>query len=282
MSNYTPQQKIAIVMRQLAYVKSELHTAVNPMSLRDRVRDLVDAVEFAIGGYVSDGNPNQIPGTPASLLEDPTRTRVEFTSGPGAVQQQQEREAVRRQTAEFSPNLSAFTLPGAAPTQPALRPEAGRPIVNGDVQFIPGPPPGTSTGIGNGQSVEFIRADGVQVDGNGNPIGGVQSPRLPSNPFEEAPAAPIIPGADYRGGGPTRVEIVGGTHLSPPRIPGAPASNEAAGQIIGHQPSRTTEAGGNILPASGLFPGIQPTAPARLPQNPFDADDMGGSVLPGT
>jgi hypothetical protein len=277
MSNYTPQQKIQIVMRQLAYVKSELHTAVNPMSLRDRVRDLVDAMEFAIGGYVSDGNPNQIPGTPASLLEDPTRTRVEFTSGPGAVQQQQEREAVRRQTAEFSPNLPAFSQAGSMPTLPSLRPEPGRPIVNGDVQFIPGPPPGTSTGVGNGQSVEFIRADGVHVDSNGNPIGGVQSPRLPANPFEEAPPAPLIPGADYRGG--TRIEIVGGTHLSPPRIPGAPASNEAAGQIIGHQPSRTTEAGGNILPASGLFPGI---APARPQQPQFNADEMDVNVLPGT
>jgi hypothetical protein len=273
MSNYTQQQKIAMVMKQLAYVKAELHTAVNPMSLRDRVRDFVDAMEFAIGGFVSDGNPNQIPGTPAALLDDPTKTRVEFTSGPGAViQAQQKAEAIQR-SAGFTPHLPSFPTPGSGQPQPAPR-SPGTPIVNGDVQFVPGPPPGTSTGIGNGQSVEFIRADGVHVDSNGNPIGG--APQQNFNPFEEpAPPAPVIPGADYRGGGPTRVEIIGGTHMLPPQIPGAPASNEAAGQIIGHQPSRSTEAGSSVMPTSGIFPGVQ-----RMPEPQHFQTDT-GSILPG-
>lgn len=272
MSNYTPQQRIAMVMRQLAYIKSELHTAFNPQSLRDRMKDLVDAMEFALGGYISDGNPNQIPGVPASLLDDPTKTRVEFTSGPGAVAQAAERAAAAQRASTFTPNLPAFpTNTGAA--QPTRAP--GSPINNGDVQFVPGPPPGTNSG---GQQVEYVRADGVTVDVNGNPIGARPSGPFANGPVEPPPPpAPIFPGADY-GGSPTRVEIVGGpTHRTAPLVPGAPVNNEGA-QILSHgAQTRTTEAGRAVLPADGLGMGVLPPG---APQNEAEARERLASIIP--
>jgi hypothetical protein len=250
MSNYTPQQRIAMVMRQLAYIKSELHTAFNPQSLRDRMKDLVDAMEFALGGYISDGNPNQIPGVPASLLDDPTKTRVEFTSGPGAVAQAAERAAAAQRASTFTPNLPAFpTNTGAA--QPTRAP--GSPINNGDVQFVPGPPPG-------------------------NPIGARPSGPFANGPVEPPPPpAPIFPGADY-GGSPTRVEIVGGpTHRTAPLVPGAPVNNEGA-QILSHgAQTRTTEAGRAVLPADGLGMGVLPPG---APQNEAEARERLASIIP--
>lgn len=252
-----------VALRQIRYIKSESHNAFNAQSIRDRVIDTLNVLEYMLTGQVTASNPNTVPGTPADLLDDPTKTRVEFTSGPGAVQQRAERDALRAAASAFSPALPAFPTPGQ-PTAASPSRESGRPIVNGDVQFIPGPPPGVSTGIG-GQTVEYIRADGVHVDANGNPLGGGAS-QASLDPFGHPVPADEAAAAS-------------GTHMNPPRIPGAPASNEAAGQIIGHQPSRTTEAGGAVLPTSGLF---YPDAsqPPGAPRTEAEARSVLGSIIP--
>ncbi len=267
-------------IRQIRYIRSESQTAFNAQSIRDRVIDTLNVLEYLLTGQVTSSNPNTVPGTPADLLDDPTKTRVEFTSGPGAAQQRAERDALRASMSAFNPVLPAFPTPGQ-PVAALPSRESGRPIVNGDVQFIPGPPPGTSTGVG-GQTVEYTRSDGTPVDVNGNPIGS--APPAPAFvPFQPAadvaPAAPIIPGADYRGA--TRVEIIGGTHRAPPRIPGAPVNNEGA-QIVGHQPSHSTEAGGQVLPTAGLFPGVPAAAepPPGAPRTAAEARSALGSIIP--
>jgi len=195
-----------------------------------------------------------------NAYEDPTKTRVEFFGGPGSQQQPPQ------QLQGYPDNQ-----PGVPPGYPALPQRT--PINNGDVQFIPGPPPGTSTGVG-GQVVQYVRADGVVVDVNGVPIGEAQ-PAPGGYPVQEPPPppAPRIPGADYRGG--QNVEFSGGPSRPAVAAPGAPVSNNPP-QIIATPPTINTEAGSRVAPVPGhpnggnaVLPpyGVAPPPPPGAPTN---------------
>jgi hypothetical protein len=99
---------------QLAGTKADLHQALNPQTLQTRHLEIISAIEFVVVGVVSDGNPDVAPGTPAHLLDDPTKIRVEFTSGPGAVQQQREREEELRRKAASAAAQRARQIQRAA------------------------------------------------------------------------------------------------------------------------------------------------------------------------
>jgi hypothetical protein len=86
---------------RLSSCKSDLYQATNTQTIVTRLIEVVDALAIFILGKITDGNPNQTPGLDARLLDDPTKIRVEFTSGPGAVQQQREREAEARKRAQI-------------------------------------------------------------------------------------------------------------------------------------------------------------------------------------
>ena len=246
----TNQQKLTHAARTMAHIKSELHQAVHPTVLRDRLKDLIEIMEWLLFGQVSNAQPNIVPGIPANAYEDSSRTRVEFYGGPQPPQYQVA--------------------------------QARSPINNGDVQFMPGPPPGTSIG---GQSVEYYR-DGQNVDQNGNPTG--QQPQFQPQPplppqsqqfmiESPPPPAPRIPGADYRGG--QSVEFSGGPQRPAPIPPGAPVSNQPA-QIISTPPTLNTEAGHQVAPIPGYPPHRQeppngfPSVPTPHPGTPQNLEEV--------
>lgn len=231
------QQALSLITRRMAYIKSELHQSMNIYSLRDRVRELAELVEYALTGQISDAQPNVVPGTPAANIDDPTKTRVEFTSGPGAAMQHQQRNQPQPL---WQPNVDPF-----APQQAPLPRQTG-PVNSGDVQFIPGPPPGVSTGVG-GQTVEYVDQYGRQVDSQGRLLNqGVSAPELPRNPVSNQPPA-IVPSVQSRSveaGGqvlpppssgfmssPAAGEIFPG-NPAPPPVPGAPTTLEEARQVL--------------------------------------------------
>jgi len=74
------EQRLQHVLPRLAAIRSELYSATYATIVRDRLRETLDLLEFLLTGAVSENQPNQIPGTPASVLDDPTKTRVEFVS----------------------------------------------------------------------------------------------------------------------------------------------------------------------------------------------------------
>lgn len=225
---YNRQQTLNLISRRMAYIKSELHQAVNIISLRDRVRELAELIEFALIGRVQDAQPNIVPGIPAHQIDDPSKTRVEFTSGPGAALQHQQRVEQQNQGNNWQPVLDPFAAPPAPP------PRQVGPVNSGDVHFIPGPPPGTSTGVG-GQKVEFVDQYGRPVDANGKPIVDQNAaPDLPRTPVSNQPQQI---GTNM----PTRtVEAGGFVHPTvPPTIPVTPTgflSSPAAGEIFPGNP----------------------------------------------
>jgi hypothetical protein len=253
------EQRLQYARQQLAYIKSETHNALNPQSLNARLKDIIEFLEYFILGELSDGNPNNVPGTPAQFLDDPTKTRVEFTSGPGAVAQRNAENEARARAGAFSPHVPYGTpQPNYGPAQGYGAPQSppGRPINTGDITFIPGPPAGQPGTVG-GQTVEYIRQDGVHVDSQGNPIGQQRPPLPPNYPkFAQGP------------GSPARVEILGGTHSAPPATSGTPITNETA-QIVAHIPTRPTEAGSTVAPvAGGPYAMIIPPPPPAAPPPP--------------
>ena len=189
----TPDQqaRLTVVQKQLAYLKSELNGSINTIKIRDNVVLVVEALEYLLFGVTSAGDPNYVPGTPASRLEDPTATKVEFTSGPGAVaaaeaKRQQEQIASR----PFIPTAPAL----AAPVQ------HGNPVTNGDTSFArSAPPPNSDVTFmpsapgGSGQVTEYFDQQGRQIDINGNLIGQQQPPSIPGIPAFVHPAPPAPP-----------------------------------------------------------------------------------------
>jgi hypothetical protein len=76
------EERAAHAVRRLRDIRNELHSATYATIVRDRVRELMDVVEFLLTGLVSEAVPNQTPGSPPA--EDYTKTRVEFVRQSGA------------------------------------------------------------------------------------------------------------------------------------------------------------------------------------------------------
>jgi hypothetical protein len=106
---------------RLAQIKSDLATSwAGPQLLAERTREISEVLEFIGCADVADVQPAVVAGTPAALLDDPTRTRVEFTSGPGAVLQAEQRraeqaalEAARLTAVRQLPAASAMAAPAS-------------------------------------------------------------------------------------------------------------------------------------------------------------------------
>jgi hypothetical protein len=232
----TNQQRITIAAKRLAYIKGECHQAVHPTVIRDRVRELIELLEWLLIGEISNAQPHVVPGVPAGIHEDPSKIKVEFTSGPGAV------AAAQAAVAQI-PGYHAdpFSAPVAPPT-----PVRG-PVNNGDVNFIPGPPPGSPGAVG-GQTVEYFGGPG---QGNGQHVeffGGPGAPAQPPAPVSNQPAQ-IVPNP------PTLTTEAGGP-VAP--IPGRPANGAPA-----------------VGAGLGLFPGFPgfPSAAEPPPGAPRTAEE---------
>jgi len=260
---YSNLERLAIAKSRLAYIKSECHQAVNPVSIRDRVRDLISLLEFVLCGEISDAQPNVVPGTPAGQLEDPTKTRVEFFGGPGnrGVQQELDPFGMPMPPTYHGPPSPHHAQQISPPTSRSL-PSMPRPPVNSsDVHFIPAAGGGPVSGGGSsaGQTVEYY-------DG----------PGMPAVPGGRTPTS--VEDSDLTRGG-QRVELFGG----PPQP--APTVSNMPPQIIPNQPTMTTEAGHPVAPTppspirmpipARTVPGAVPgTIPGALPPQP-------GSLIPG-
>lgn len=193
----TPDQneRLAATQRQMAYIKSELNGSVNSIRIRDNAVLLIEVLEYLFFGRASSGDPNFIPGTPASSLEDTRATRVEFTSGPGAVAAAENlRQRQMSASQPFSPTMPAFAQP----------PAPAEPVRNGDTQFVRTAPPSAAVTFGatapNGQRTEYFDAQGRPVDhlgrlidANGNPL-QAPAPYTPPMP-ETAEMAAAVPTA---------------------------------------------------------------------------------------
>lgn len=77
-----PEERAQHALRRLRDIRNELHSATYATIVRDRVRELMDLVEFLLTGTVSEAVPNQVPGAPPA--EDYSKTRVEFVRTQGA------------------------------------------------------------------------------------------------------------------------------------------------------------------------------------------------------
>jgi hypothetical protein len=106
---------------RLAQIKADLATSWSvPQLLAERAREIAETMEFIVCGDVADVQPAVVAGTPASLLDDPTRTRVVFTAGPGAVvqaeqrrQEEQAREAARVASVRALPAAPVMVAPAS-------------------------------------------------------------------------------------------------------------------------------------------------------------------------
>ena len=172
-------QRLMQTQRQLAYIKSEMNGSINTIRIRDNAVLLIDILEYLFFGTATAGDPNFVPGTPASSLEDTRATRVEFTSGPGAVaaaEANRQRQFAASQP--FSPTLPAFQQ----------APAPAEPVRNGDIQFVRTAPPSASVTFGaanpSGQRTEYfdaqgrpVNAEGQLIDTNGKSDPGCSSSR---------------------------------------------------------------------------------------------------------
>lgn len=236
----TQQQRAQIVAKRLAYIKSECHQAVHPTVIRDRLRELIETLEWLLIGDVSNAQPNVIPGVPAGVHDDPSKVRVEFVSGPGAVAAAQ---------------AAVAQIPGYAPdpfVTPIAPPAARVPVNNGDVQFIPGPPPGAPGAVG-GQTVEYFGGPGQN---------GAQRVEFFAGPGAQPPAppAPVTNQPQQIVPNPPTLTTEAGGHVAP--IPGQRPA-----------PGPQTNGGGH-----NLFPGF-PMPPAPPPGAPRTAEEA-RAVLP--
>lgn len=176
-------QRMAISQQRLAYIKSECHQAVHPTVIRDRLREVIDVLEFLLFGQISNEQPNLIPGAPANAMDDPSKTRVEFYGGP--------------QPAQQPANPFAAPSPWGAPAPSA-------PVTTGDVNFTPSAAPsaqveyGPVGGASAGQRVEYF--DGPPRD-NSAPVSNephvTAAPNTPTRTTEAggpvAPTPPYVP-----------------------------------------------------------------------------------------
>lgn len=168
-------QKFALIRRQLSYIKSECHQAVHPTVIRDRLRDLIEVMEFMLFGGVSNAQPNLIPGVPAGAMDDPSKTKVEFFAGPGTVPQG---------------GAVIMSNPFTAPPPP---PAARTPVNNGDVQFIQGPPAGSPGAVG-GQTVEYYNGPNHPGDAGAQKVEFFGAPpQQAATPVSNQPAQIVAP-----------------------------------------------------------------------------------------
>lgn len=194
-----------MMVGRIRQLRTDLTTAYNPYSLQKILDGTLELMEYMLAGSVTQPNPNHVPGQALDPL-DQGKAKVEFFGGP----QQPTR-----------------------PSEPVRN--------NGDVNFIPGPPPGSPGAVG-GQTVEYYGAPpGTQLPG------GQTAPQV------------------YEANG-QRVEIFGA-----PPAPSAPVSNQPAAIVHGRPPV-TVEAGYAIPPAPGGPP------PPSLPMAPAFSEQMSGHV----
>jgi len=236
----TQQEKIQYVKARLAYIRGECHNAVHPTVIRDRLTELIDVLEWAFFGQVSNEQPHVVPGVPVGQLEDPSRTRVTFVTNA---------EYVGLAPQGLAPQGQRMPLPSEPPPGSGPPPslvQGGQPIRSGDVQLMPGPVGGA--GAVGGQTVEFY--NGPAGSGQSNAAGQ----RVEFFDQHLAPAAlPPVSGPSTGGQAGTP-----GVPTSPPgyhpQMPIPSFSNQPQ-QILYHsQPTLTTEAGGPVAPVPMIIP----------------------------
>jgi len=157
----TPEQLRQHALHWIKQLRSDVTQAFNPYSLQKAIDGTLQIVEFILNsGRVSTAHPNQVPGQPMNPL-DTGKAKVEFFGGPGNQQPQ---------------------------------PQPSAPVVNGDVQFIPGGGPAM-----DGQTVEYYAGPPGSQHAGGDPngqrveiYGGPQAP--PINTVNNPPQAQIVPG----------------------------------------------------------------------------------------
>jgi hypothetical protein len=245
----TQQEKAQYVKARLAYIRGECHNAVHPTVIRDRLTELIDVLEWAFFGQVSNEQPHVVPGVPVGQLEDPSRTRVTFVMNAGSMGQRMP--------------LPSEPPPGSGP--PPSLVQGGQPIRSGDVQLMPGPVGGA--GAVGGQTVEFY--NGPAGSGQSNAAGQ----RVEFFDQHLAPAAPPPvsgPSTGGQAGTPGIPTSPPGYH---PQMPIPSFSNQPQ-QILYHsQPTLTTEAGGPVAPVPMIIPSYPslnaspPIMPMEIPGN---------------
>ena len=224
------QQRSQYIQNRLAYIKGECHNAVHPTVIRDRLTEIIELMEWAFFGRVSNEQPHVVPGVPVNQLEDPSRTRVTFSTDASFMGAQPQ---------------------GLLPSQPpSLSPTpASQPVRSGDVQFMPGALGGG--GAVGGQTVEFYAGPGQpsaawqRVEFFGTPPSAepaVSSP-LSAGPAGSSPAGSSPPAAGLPIGG-----AMMWNHSQGP----IPTFSNQPQQILRHtQPTLNTEAGSPVAPTVG-------------------------------
>ena len=172
------QQRSQYIQNRLAYIKGECHNAVHPTVIRDRLTEIIELMEWAFFGRVSNEQPHVVPGVPVNQLEDPSRTRVTFSTDASFMGAQPQ---------------------GLLPSQPpSLSPTpASQPVRSGDVQFMPGALGGG--GAVGGQTVEFYAGPG-QPSAAGQRVEFFGTPPS-AEPPSAGPAGSSLPAAGLPVGG---------------------------------------------------------------------------------
>lgn len=246
------QQRLNHAVNRLRQIRNESHNAVNPYSIRDRMVEIIDALEYMLTGYVSNESLVQSPSIPPQ--PDPNMARVQYLGGGMA--------------------------PNAAPVAPPAPP-----INSSDVQLIPGAR-GSIDGGANGQSVEFYGGPaGSPHAGGGDSgqkvefFGGPEQPQ--PSPFPQAaqgqptptpqqpqPSAPVHaqtpvsnpPTSQVVGTAPT-ISVEAGQQVPQPAAPqGHPAGPQAPAfaDALAQQPQPSgapgQAGGGDVHPDSDPMP----------------------------
>lgn len=220
-------QKLAAVVSRIRMLRSDCTRALNPYTLRDVLDGTLEVLEFICSGQVTSPNPNQVPGQALNPL-DQGQAVVHFFGGP-----------------------QATTSPGTPVNN------------NGDVKFIPGPPPG-SPGVVGGQTVQFYNGPQGSPHAVANPEAGGQRVEFydgpPVTPINNPPSATL----GTVGGASAQAVTVEAGHLIPtataPQLPthGLPHAPPFARTAEEAQPVRrpqTREELLAMLPLPGLATG---------------------------
>jgi len=157
------QQRLEVAIRQLRHVKSECQQATNPYTIRDRLVQVIEVMEYILAGNVATAESNQVPGH--APQPDPNRARVQIIG-------------------------QVVTNEGG----PFVQPQPSAPINSSDVKFIPAPNGSFSVEGGSGQAVQFYDGPaGSPYAGGGNAGQRVEFFDGPGATAPAAEPAPIAP-----------------------------------------------------------------------------------------
>lgn len=115
MSNATPEQIRAALVKKVHELKAESHNAVNVYKIKEVLQGMLDVLDVLLTGRANIVQPNQVPGLPVG--QDPNKQHVEFFQTP-------DQQSGASDLASGGQRVELFSTPGTAPSEPVRSADA--------------------------------------------------------------------------------------------------------------------------------------------------------------